>query len=137
MVFIFLPHLYNTLLKNNIILISLIFTNIWYNVVEEWYDIDDILSFDTGQLTEILDELNSHYYEYSSSLSDLDKEISNLENIWGVTDKSIYNDFKEVYKEKKQKLVELESLINFLITYLSSKNDQLITATEKAKNSFE
>ena len=91
---------------------------------------DDILSFDTGQLTEILDELNSHYYEYSSSLSDLDKEISNLENIWGVTDKSIYNDFKEVYKEKKQKLVELESLINFLITYLSSKNDQLITATE-------
>ena len=98
---------------------------------------DDILSFDTGQLTEILDELNSHYYEYSSSLSDLDKEISNLENIWGVTDKSIYNDFKEVNKKKKQKLVELESLINFLITYLSSKNDQLITATEKAKNSFE
>ena len=98
---------------------------------------DDFLSFDTAKITEILDELNTHYYEYSSSLSELDKEITNLENIWGITNKSIYNDFKEVYKEKKQKLVELESLINFLITYLSSKNDQLITATEKAKNSFE
>ena len=98
---------------------------------------DDFLSFDTAKITEILDELNTHYYEYSSSLSELDKEITNLENIWGTTDKSIYNDFKEVYKEKKAKLIELESLIKFLINNLSSKNDQLMTATEKAKNSFE
>ena len=86
---------------------------------------NDTLSFDIAKLTELLDELNNNYYEYSSSLAELDKEITNLENIWGITNKSIYNDFKEVYKEKKIK------------DNLTNKNDQLVTATEKAKNSFE
>ena len=85
---------------------------------------NDTLSFDIAKLTELLDELNNNYYEYSSSLAELDKEITNLENIWGITNKSIYNDFKEVYKEK-------------IIDNLTNKNDQLVTATEKAKNSFE
>ena len=39
---------------------------------------DDILSFDTAKITEILDELNNYYYEYSSSLSGMEKEIVNL-----------------------------------------------------------
>ena len=98
---------------------------------------NDTLSFDIAKLTELLDELNNNYYEYSSSLAELDKEITNLENIWGISDKSIYNDFKGVYKEKKIKLVEFESLIKKLIDNLTNKNDQLVTATEKAKNSFE
>ena len=98
---------------------------------------NDTLSFDIAKLTELLDELNNNYYEYSSSLAELDKEITYLENIWGITNKSIYNDFKEVYKEKKIKLVELENLIKKIIDNLTNKNDQLVTATEKAKNSFE
>ena len=98
---------------------------------------NDTLSFDTAKLTELLDELNNNYYEYSSSFVELDKEITNLENIWGISNKSIYNDFKEVYKEKKIKLLELEALIKNLIDNLTNKNDQLVTATEKAKNSFE
>ena len=98
---------------------------------------NDTLSFDTAKLTELLDELHNNYYEYSASFVELDKEITNLENIWGISNKSIYNDFKEVYKEKKIKLLELEALIKNLIDNLTNKNDQLVTATEKAKNSFE
>ena len=94
-------------------------------------------SFDTEKLTEVLDELNNNYNEYISSLGELDKEITNLGTIWKDNDKSVYNDFKEKYQEKKIKLLELETFIKSLIDNLNSKNDQLIDATIKAKDRFE
>ena len=94
-------------------------------------------SFDTEKLTELLDELNNNYNEYISSLGELDKEITNLGTIWKETDKSVYNDFKEKYQEKKTKLLELDNYIKDLIDNLNNKNDQLVAATLKAKDKFE
>ena len=98
---------------------------------------NDMFSFNTEKLAEVLDELNNNYNEYVSSLKELDKEITTLGTVWKENDKSVYNDFKEKYQEKKIKLLELESFIKSLIDNLSSKNDQLIEVTRKVKDKFE
>ena len=60
----------------------------------------DELAFDNTKLNEIIDNLNKHYENYNNSINELEAEINHLDMIWGTTDRSIFNDFKDKYNEK-------------------------------------
>ena len=97
----------------------------------------DELSFDTTKISEVLADLDKNYNEYVEAIEQLDSEIEKLELTWGSNEKSIYNDFKEKYNEKKQKLKDLADLTKTIINSLEQKNSQLESATERVRKNFE
>ena len=95
------------------------------------------LSFDITKLNEIYELLNKYHMEYADIISSLDMEINRLGATWGSTNNSIYNEFKEKYLEKKNKLVGVDNLMNELLNNLDMKKREIEEATASSESSFE
>ena len=95
------------------------------------------LTFNTTKLEEITELMTNNFNEYKELISSLDREIKNLESLWGSNDHSLYSSFKEKYDEKKPKLINMENMMKELLDTLNIKKEELINATEQSAGSFE
>ena len=92
-------------------------------------------NFNTVKLTEVVNELDKYYSNYTDAIKGFDTEMKKIEANWK-DDSTLYSDFKEKYEEKRIKLIELSDMVKQLLDSLRNKNEQLISAEEKTKNIF-
>ena len=95
------------------------------------------MSFDITKLNEVYDILTKYHMEYTEIISSLDMEINRLGITWGTTNNSVYNEFKEKYLEKKNKLISVDNMMNELLNNLEIKKREIEEATASSENSFE
>ena len=98
---------------------------------------NDHLAFNTEKLQEVEENLKEYYQEYRESVHFLNTEIQRLAMIWGMTNASLYNEFKGKFDEKKEKLNTVENMMKELIDTLEAKKLGLEEASLQSENNFE
>ncbi|MBP5679159.1 MAG: hypothetical protein J6X28_04975 [Bacilli bacterium] len=98
---------------------------------------NDHLAFNTEKLQEVEENLKEYYQEYRESVLFLNTEIQRLAMIWGMTNASLYNEFKGKFDEKKEKLNTVENMMKELIDTLEAKKLGLEEASLQSENNFE
>ena len=95
------------------------------------------LAYSIEELEKIYEEANSYYLTYKNSLESLNRIINNMQTIWISGKTGSYEQFKNLYEEKKVKLIEASILMSKICKRLEEKILNFKELTQNTINYFE
>ena len=96
----------------------------------------DNLAYSIEEMQNIYDAIVNYKNNYKNSLDKLLEEIDKLDNWWQTEESTIYDMYKEKFKEKLPELNNVSSMLEILASTLQRKINELKDATNSAENIF-
>lgn len=95
------------------------------------------LNFTLSEMENIYNEAFEYYQEYKGAIREIDQVIDSMSDSWVSRETNTYETFKDMYKEKYKRLVEVENMMLMFCKKIEDKKNQLEDASRDVINSFE